>query len=316
MSGEVFLVPATWDEWKTWLREDLLAVLIIIAAVFAVSYVIRKVVIERILRRAIMRAARVRHEEDRLVERRASTIVATFNWLSSIFLLFIGTALVLDVLGLNISALVASVGIAGIAIGLGAQTLIKDVINGTFILLEDQYGVGDVVRVAGVSGSVVEINPRRTVLRDLDGHLHYIPNSAITIATNMTSGFSRINLDVTVPRDIGTEDAIRMVNDACRQLAEERAHDILSPPSVLRIDQLTEGGVILKVLGDVKPGKQWELTGELRRLIRHRFDQAGADLLKPLKPIVLREDEVRDGGNGKTGKTESAETSSPDNPLG
>ncbi len=313
--GEVFLVPASWDEWKTWFREDLLAALIVIVGVVIVSYIIRKVVIERFLRRAILRTARVRHEEERLAERRANTIVATFNWLSSIFLFFIGTALVLDVLGLNISALVASVGIAGIAIGLGAQTLIKDVINGTFILLEDQYGVGDVVRVAGVSGAVVEINPRRTVLRDLDGHLHYIPNSAISIATNMTSGFSRINLDVTVPRDIPTEDAIRMVNDACRQLAEERARDILSAPSVLRIDELTEGGVILKVLGDVKPGTQWELTGELRRLIRQRFDQAGADLLKPLRPIVLREEEVRDGGSNKKEEEPESSSASAENPF-
>ncbi|MCK9521381.1 MAG: mechanosensitive ion channel family protein [Dehalococcoidia bacterium] len=310
----LFLVPSTWDAWREWLREDLPALVAIVLVVIAVDFIFRRLV-SRVLRRAIVRASRVRHEEPRLVERRADTLVATFNWLFAIFLMFIGTALVLDTLGLNVSALVASVGVAGLAIGLGAQTLIRDVINGTFILLEDQYGVGDVVTVAGISGAVVEINPRRTVLRDLNGHVHTIPNSAISVATNMTSGFSRINLDVTVPREIGTEDAIRMVNDACDALAAARPADILSAPSVLRIDQLTEGGVILKVLGDVRPATQWELTGELRRLIKQRFDQAGADLLQPLRPIVLREEAARDGGNGKK-EEPSEDPAVTDNPFG
>jgi small conductance mechanosensitive channel len=309
----LFLVPSTWDEWRTWLREDLPAIVAIVVVVFAVDFVFRRI-ISRFLRRAIIRASRVRSEDARIVERRANTLVSTFNWLFAIFLMFIGTALVLDNLGLNVSALVASVGIAGLAIGLGAQTLIKDVINGTFILIEDQYGVGDVVTVAGISGAVVDINPRRTVLRDMSGHVHTIPNSAIVVATNMTSGFSRINLDVTVPREIGTEDAIRMVNDACEDLQADFAGDILSAPKVLRIDQLTEGGVILKVVGDVRAGRQWDLTGELRRLIKQRFDRAGADLLQPLRPIVVREQEQRPGGSGKPQQPDASPAS--DNPFG
>ncbi|MGE5596361.1 MAG: mechanosensitive ion channel family protein [Hyphomicrobiales bacterium] len=299
----LFLVPSNWAEWKHFLRDQFPEAVVIIVAVIAVNIVFRRVV-SRILHTAITRAAATRREDRAAIERRADTLVATINWLFAIFIIFVGSALVLDNLGLNVSALVASVGIAGLALGLGAQTLIKDVINGTFILLEDQYGVGDVVTVAGISGQVIEINPRRTVLRDQSGNVHSVPNSAITVATNMTQGFSRINLDVTVPRQIETLRAVRLVNEACEALAAEHPDEVLSTAKVLRIDALTEGGVILKVVGDVKAGRQWDLTGELRLRIKTAFDAAGDDLLRPLTPVVVHETSGRppDGESGPSAK--------------
>lgn len=268
-----FLMPSSWDDWRNWLTDEFLAAVIVVAILVVVNLVFRRV-IARILHRAISRAAAVRLREDRYaIERRANTLTATINWLVTIFLGFIGTAVVLDNFGLNVSALVASVGIAGVAIGLGTQSLVRDVINGTFILVEDQYSVGDMVTVAGVTGQVVDINPRRTVLRDFDGHVHSIPNSAIGVSTNMTQGFSRINLDVLVPAAIDPEAAIRMVNEVGEQFATNR-RDVLSAPRVLHIESLGDEGATLKVLGDVKPGRQWDLGGQLHLEIRKRLEAA------------------------------------------
>lgn len=271
--GPVFLFPSTWDEWRDWMGHQLVEVLVIVAAVVIVNLLFRRV-FTRILYRAIVRGSQRRREDPEVGERRASTLIATLNWLFAIFVTFIGMSLALGNLGMDVSALVASVGVAGLALGLGTQTLIKDVINGTFILLEDQYGVGDIVTVAGVSGQVIEINPRRTVLRDLDGKVHSIPNSSITVATNMTQGFSRINLDITVPLRMTPERAIAAVNEVCAALAAERPREFLGPPKVLRIDDLTADNVVLKVVGDVKAGRQWDLAGELRYRIRERLDAA------------------------------------------
>ncbi|MCC7363380.1 MAG: mechanosensitive ion channel family protein [Dehalococcoidia bacterium] len=311
-----FLVPSSWDEWKGWFRDDLPQLAGIILALVILNLVFRRF-LTRLIRRGITRAGAVRGEDQRTVERRTGTLLATINWIFTSFLLFIGLSLVLDNIGMNVSALVASVGIAGLALGLGAQTLIKDVINGTFILLEDQFGVGDSVQVAGVSGQVIEVNPRRTVLRDMNGHVHYVPNSAIQVATNMTQGFSRINLDITVPREIDSERAIEMVNGVCADYQAERQADFLTQPKVLRIEALTEGGLILKVTADVKAGTQWELTGELRRRVKARFDAEGADILQPLRPIVLREmsDRPDPSGGTKTGTEPPAPAPPPTNPL-
>jgi small conductance mechanosensitive channel len=173
---------------------------------------------------------------------------------------------------------VAGVGVAGIAIGLGTQTLVKDVINGIFILVEGQYAVGDVVQVAGVSGEVIEITPRRTVLRDVNGHVHVVPNSAITVATNMTQGFSRINLDVTVAYEEDIDRVTAVLDQVCAGLAADRAADFISTPKVVRVDNLGNDGIDLKILGDVRVFKQWELMGELRRRIKNRFDAEGIEI--------------------------------------
>lgn len=274
-----FLVPSNWHEWKDWLKDDLPDIAGIVLVLLLLHFVFRSLV-GRVLRRAISRAAR-RHAEDAFaLERRAGTLVSTLDWVFTIFLVFVGSALVLDRVGLNVSALVAGVGVVGIAVGLGAQALIKDVINGTFILVEDQYSVGDVVTVAGISGEVVAINPRRTVLRDMSGNLHTIPNGAIVVATNMTQGFSRINLDLSIP---GTQDITRamvLVDEVGAALALDRPGDVISAPHVLRIDAIRGTTVQLKVVGETKPGKQWELTGELRKQILERFQAEGVDVFR------------------------------------
>jgi small conductance mechanosensitive channel len=267
----LFLVPSSWAEWKHWFTNGAPQLAGIIVGLFVINILFRKLV-SRVLHRAIERAVRLRRDDTVAVERRVNTLLTTLTWLFTIFIAFIGTSLILDNLGLNVSALVASVGIAGVAIGLGSQTLIKDVINGTFILIEDQYRAGDVVKVAGVSGAVIEVNPRRTVLRDQDGNVHTIPNSAITVTTNMTQGFSSINLDLVIPYETDIRQAIKVIDQVCGEVAAAHSQEILTTPAVLRVDAFGDTGVVVKVTGNVRAGSQWALTGELRERLKVRFD--------------------------------------------
>ncbi len=273
----LFLIPNTGDEWREWLGDNGVNVLGILIGLLLLRLLVTRVM-GRLIRSAAQRAGRARAEDPALVERRVDTLLATLGWVFTIFLALIGAALVLDQFNVQISALVAGVGVAGIAIGLGAQTLIKDVINGLFILVEGQYAVGDVVNVAGVSGLVIEITPRRTVLRDQNGHVHIIPNSAITVATNMTQGFSRINLNVTVAYEEDIDEVTGVINKVCEQLAADFPMDIIVTPKVLRVDSLGADGIEIKILGDVKVFRQWDLMGELRTRLKARFDELGIEI--------------------------------------
>ncbi len=273
----LFLIPGNSDDWRDWLRNSGVNIVGIVVGLLLVRILAVRV-FGSVVRSAALRAGRARAEDPELVERRVKTLLSTVGWVFTIFLALVGAALILDQFDVQISAVIAGVGVAGIAIGLGTQTLVKDVINGIFILVEGQYAVGDVVQVAGVSGEVIEITPRRTVLRDMDGHVHVIPNSAITVATNMTQGFSRINLDVTIAYEEDVDRVIPIIDDVCAGLATDRAADIISTPKVLRVNHLGADGVDLKIVGDVRVFKQWELTGELRRRIKKRFDAEGIEI--------------------------------------
>ena len=287
--------PTSAESWKrlftneegqlTTLAERLIAVAAIIVGVVVLDIVIRWL-IRRLKSRLAARMIAARPQDEVAIRGRLDTIAATANWLIGIMLAFFGVGLVLGALGLDVTTLLAGVGVVGIALGLGAQMLVRDVINGLFILLENQYQVGDVVQVAGVSGQVIEINPRRTVLRDLDGNVHSVPNSAITVATNMTPGTSRINLNVSVAYEEDIDRAIRIINEVCAELAQERKEDIIEPPRVLRVDALGDSGVDIKILGDVRSFTQWELMGELRRRIKKRFDEEGIEIPYPHRAIV------------------------------
>lgn len=273
----LFLIPESSDEWRDWLTTSGVNILGILVGLVLVRLLVVRL-FGRVVRSAALRAGRARREDPAMVERRVKTLLATLGWMFTIFLAMVGSALVLDQFDVQISAVIAGVGVAGIAIGLGTQTLVKDVINGLFILVEGQYAVGDVVQVAGVSGEVIEITPRRTVLRDMNGHVHVIPNSAITVATNMTQGFSRINLDVTIAYEEDVDRVIAIVDDICEGLAADRAEDILSTPKVVRVNNLGNDGIDLKIVGDVRVFKQWELTGELRRRLKKRFDEEDVEI--------------------------------------
>lgn len=273
MPHVIFLFDATrWSDWNRWLNDhgwNLLTVLIVVG----VANLLFRRVASRVFRIAIERASTRGSGDDPVgIARRADTISAVLNWFFGIVLVVVGGTLLLDEVGVNVTALVAGVGVVGIAIGLGAQALVRDVINGMFILIEDQYRVGDVVQVANVTGTVTEINPRRTVLRDADGNVHSVSNGTITVATNMTQGYSAINLDVPVTYDTDIAQAMALLREVCQELTDERGDDILTPLAPLRVQATLENWLLIKITGNVRAGKQWDLTGELRARIKQRFD--------------------------------------------
>jgi small conductance mechanosensitive channel len=179
-----------------------------------------------------------------------------------------------DGFNINIEPLLASAGIVGLAIGFGAQTLVKDVINGFFILVENQFQVGDVVRVSGVNGKVEEITMRRTVLRDADGTLHIIPNGAIQIVSNTTRDWSQVTLQVSVDYSENSDRVVQLLQSVAREFHEDSAfkQDLVSEPQVPGIDRVRGQEVDYLVLVKVRPGRQYDVARDLRRRIKASFE--------------------------------------------
>jgi small-conductance mechanosensitive channel len=191
--------------------------------------------------------------------------------------------MVLSELSISVGPILAGFGVVGIAIGFGAQYLIRDLIAGIFIIMENQYRVGDVARVADISGLVEEINLRKTVLRDLDGIVHHVPNGEIRVASNLSRHFARVNLNISVSYNTDLDYAIDVINRVCQEMAkEERWSKVFQTvPSVLRVDNLGDSGIDIKILGDVKPLEQWNAMGELRLRLKKEFDKAGIEIPWP-----------------------------------
>ena len=197
---------------------------------------------------------------------------------------------ILPELGVNIGALLAGAGLVGLAVGFGAQSLVKDVIAGMFILVENQYGKGDVVNLAGVGGVVEDVNLRRTVLRDLEGAVHTIPNGEITVASNLTRQWTRVNMNVSVAYGEDLDRVIAVINRVGEELAQDPDFGplILGAPRVLRVDGFGDSGIEIKILGVTRPIQQWAVMGELRRRLKRAFDEEGIEIPFPHQVLVTR----------------------------
>jgi small-conductance mechanosensitive channel len=188
---------------------------------------------------------------------------------------FAGMTLLKDVFLINIEPLLASAGIAGLAIGFGAQTLVKDVINGFFILVEDQFEVGDTIRAAGVSGAVEEITMRRTILRDSDGTLHIVPNSSIQIVSNTTRDWSQVTLHVSADYSESSDHVIEVLTEVAKEIYNDPAFkdDVVAEPQIPGIERVRGNEVDYLMLAKVRPGKQYNVARELRRRIKVCFEK-------------------------------------------
>lgn len=201
------------------------------------------------------------------------TLAGVINSVGVFVIVFWAILQALPLFGLNLGPLLASAGIAGLAIGFGAQTLVHDVINGFFILMEDQFVVGDVVRVAGVKGTVEAMSLRRTMLRDDDGTVHMVPNSQVAIVSNMTRDWAQVTLKVTVAY---SEPSDRIVS-LLEQIGNEVRHDpqfeedIVSDVQVPGIDRIGNGEAEYLMLVKTRPNKQYAVSRELRRRIKDCF---------------------------------------------
>ncbi len=205
--------------------------------------------------------------------------ISTVNLLVATLAFFI----ILSELGINLAPLLAAAGVIGIAIGFGAQSLVRDFFSGIFILLEDQYRVGDVVQVGDTAGLVEDINLRRTVLRDLDFIVHTIPNGEVRVASNFTKEKSRVNMNVSVAYKEDLDVVIAEINQVGQEMSQDSYFGplIRDPLKVLRVDAFEQSGIAIKVIGETLPIRQWEVAGEFRRRIKRAFDEKGITIPFP-----------------------------------
>lgn len=220
-------------------------------------------------------------------EKRAKTLESVLSSALSVIIWIMAGLMVISELGVNIGPLLAIAGVAGIALGFGGQYLIRDLISGLFIILEDQYRVGDVACVADTCGLVEDINLRRTILRDLDGVVHHVPNGEIVKASNLSKQFSRVNLNIGIDYSSDLEQVIRVVNKIGKELAEDPQweKDILKPPQWVGVDDFADSAIIIKILGDTKPLRQWDVTRELRKRLKITFDKEGIIIPFPQRVV-------------------------------
>ncbi len=200
---------------------------------------------------------------------------------------------IMALVGIPLAPLAVVGSAVAVAIGFGAQDLVKDIIAGIFIVVEGQYRIGDVVRVAGMAGQVEDIRMRVTVLRDLDGNVHYVPNGEITIASNLTQEFAQVVADVAVSYRSRLDRALEVLEDEARRLFgdEQWSYAFLEEPTVLGVQELGDSAVVLRATLKVVPASRWSVRREFLRRVKNRFDEEGIEIPFPHRTLFLGEPE-------------------------
>ncbi len=224
----------------------------------------------------ILAAFRKRERDEESIKR-IDTLNNVFRFALNIVIVVIAAIMILEELGIKIGPILAAAGIVGVAVGFGAQSLIRDIISGFFIFLEDQIRVGDCVDVAGKSGIVEHMNLRMTVLRDLTGDVHFIPNGQISVVSNMTRGFSRYVFDIGVAYRENVDDVTRIMTEVDRTMRgdPEFRDDILSPLEIMGLEKFTDTAVIVRARATTRPMQQWRVAREFNRRLKIAFEKHG-----------------------------------------
>lgn len=234
---------------------------------------------------------RIDGEADSEFDFRVQTILRFVRSVGIVIIVATAILTILSELDINVAPLIASVGVAGLALGLGAQTLVKDAIAGMFILMEDQFHVGDSIKTAGISGAVEGLSLRTTSIRDLNGTLHIVPNGEIRIVSNSSAGWSRARLELLIPYE---HDVSQVMDELRSSLAELRLDDalklvLLDDFSVTGPEELAEWGQRVRILAKVRPGQQWGVQRKLREHVLDTLNQHDITLAKPRSEIVVIE---------------------------
>ena len=213
-----------------------------------------------------------------LREKRGRTISQLLRSVGRVVILTIAVLLTFNVF-INIAPVLAGAGILGLAISFGAQSLVRDIITGFFILLENQFAVGDVIEAAGKSGVVEKITMRVVVLRDLEGTMHVIPNGEMKVVSNKTRGWARAVVDISIPYTEDVDRIIQVVRDEAAQFSTDPAWGLQldGPVEVLGIEELRDNSVVIRTLLKTQPGSQWNVAREFRRRLKNRFDREAVE---------------------------------------
>jgi small-conductance mechanosensitive channel len=251
------------------------------SAISIVIIVVVSFIILRLLRTFVGKLiARVQASPDqtpREMQQKAQTLANVVESTGRFIVITVAGMMILTNLGFDIAPLIASAGIAGLALGLGAQSLIKDTINGFFILMENHFAVGDVITVGAESGTVEEITLRRTVIRAVNGSQIIVPNGEIRTVENQSKGWSRAVLDVETAANVDDAKVLAVLHELLDEIQTDPVigSQILEPPQILGISAITVTGVTFRVLIKTKPLQQWTVERELRLRIRQAFIENG-----------------------------------------
>ena len=273
-----------WSElFVPWLLSHGVKIIIIVVAAYLLNIIISRIII-RTVRVSVVADETMSEESEK---KREDTLIHIFKGAFRIVLLVIAILMILQEGGLEIAPILAGAGIVGLAVGFGAQYLIRDIITGLFIIIENQYRIGDVINIDTTGGLVENITLRMTTLRDLNGTVHHIPHGEIKRVSNLSKNFARVNLDIGISYNSNLEHVIEVINQTGIDLAKDPAYKdfIISPPKFLRVNDFADSAIMIKILGDTKPLKQWEITGELRKRLKIAFDREGIEIPFPQRVI-------------------------------
>jgi small-conductance mechanosensitive channel len=224
-----------------------------------------------------------------LSDRRVNTLRGLARSMLKYSIYFIGGVMVLEELGVPTTSILAGAGILGLAVGFGAQNLVRDVITGFFILFEDQFAVGDYITVSGVTGYVDEMGLRVTKIRSWTGELHTIPNGKIEQVTNYARTGSGVLFEVTVAYDEDLDQVISVINDTCHKMAHEIPDPVIEEPKALGVVDLSDKGATIQIFGLVKPMEHWGYTRELRKRLKAEFERVGIEISYPHHVLIKKQ---------------------------
>jgi len=277
--------------WSQYNAEMLVSVGIVVGALIVVWLVRRS--IRQWHNRVISRLAGSDAQDEREKAQRLKTLsdVAMIVVLVAVWSVVILT--IMGVWGIPMTPFLAVGTTIGIAVGFGAQDVVRDVISGFLILLEDQYAVGDVVNIAEVGGTVEKIRLRTTVLRDLDGNVHHVPNGQIRVASNLTSAFARYVADISISYDADIDVAMDVMADTATAMAEEPRwkEAFLKEPEMLGVNELGDSSVTIRLLLTVATEQRWAIKREYLKRVKNALDAAGVEIPYAYLNVVLKQED-------------------------
>ena len=262
---------------------------VVIYALLAFSIML---ILVRILGRGIEifldHRARANDSDDELLKRARTLTRVIRNFMIALFGLILFVYLLTE-LGVDLGPILVGAGVVGVALGLGAQKLVQDYLNGFFILIENQYRVGDVINIANTDGLVEGIGFRTTILRDFNGVVHTIPNSQVTTVSNMTMGYSRYLLDVGVAYKEDVDRVMAVLLEVGQELQSESklGEDLIEPVEVMGLQKFDDSAIVIRIRFTSRPGRQWDLARELRRLIKNKFDELNIEIPFPHRTLYF-----------------------------
>ncbi len=234
----------------------------------------------------------LRQKDDPEFQKRTQTLGSIVHYVLIITIIIVSAMTVLKELGIEIGPILAAAGIVGLAVGFGAQSLVKDVISGFFMLLEDQIRVGDVVQIGDKAGLVEKISLKTTILRDLSGNVHYVPNGRIDVVTNMTKEYSRYVFDIGVAYREDVDEVIEVIKEVDEELRSDPDYkdDILEPIEVLGLDRFADSAMIIRARTTTKPLEQWRVGREFNRRLKKKFNERNIEIPFPHVTIYVGQD--------------------------